>query len=108
MECPSIGVEQPGLEANHSSPSSAEVKNEWSHNSTSFICTDGMCRGDFILTYLHAYIIIYISKVAILSVVCKEKSAFFSNSILPIQAVQSPSFSYSIKNPFNILSPLIH
>jgi hypothetical protein len=28
------GVKRPGLEADHSSPSSAEVKNEWSYTST--------------------------------------------------------------------------
>ena len=50
MECLSVGVEQPGHEANHSSPSSAEDKNERGYNSTSFICIDGMCRGGFILT----------------------------------------------------------
>jgi hypothetical protein len=30
----SMGVKQPGREADHSLPSSAEVKNEWSHTST--------------------------------------------------------------------------
>jgi hypothetical protein len=50
MECLSVGVEQPGHEANHSPPSSAEVKNEWSKNATSFIGIDDMCRGGFTLT----------------------------------------------------------
>jgi len=50
MECLSVGVEQPWHEANHSSPSSAEGKNEWGYNSTSFICIDGMCSGGCTLT----------------------------------------------------------
>jgi hypothetical protein len=31
---PSLVVKRPGCEADHSPPSSAEVKNEWSYNST--------------------------------------------------------------------------
>jgi hypothetical protein len=30
----SLGVKRPGSEADHSPPSSAEVKNAWSHTST--------------------------------------------------------------------------
>jgi hypothetical protein len=30
----SLGVKQPGREADHSPPSSAEIKNEWSYTST--------------------------------------------------------------------------
>jgi hypothetical protein len=30
----SLGIKQPGHEANHSPPSSAEVENAWSHTST--------------------------------------------------------------------------
>jgi hypothetical protein len=33
-EVPSLGVKMPGREADHSPPSSAEVKNVWSYNST--------------------------------------------------------------------------
>jgi hypothetical protein len=38
----SQGVKQPGHEADHSPLSSAEVKNIWSHASTSLICLHGM------------------------------------------------------------------
>jgi len=33
-EAPSLGVKRPGCEADHSPPSSAEVKNAWSYTST--------------------------------------------------------------------------
>jgi hypothetical protein len=33
-EALSLGVKRPGIEADHSPPSSAEVKNEWSYTST--------------------------------------------------------------------------
>jgi hypothetical protein len=38
----SLGVKWPGLEADHSHPSSAEVKNVWSYTSTSPIHLHGM------------------------------------------------------------------
>ena len=38
------GVKWPGPEADHSFPSSAEVKNEWSCTSTHFICRRGVGR----------------------------------------------------------------
>jgi hypothetical protein len=38
----SLGVMQPGREANHSPPSSAEVKNAWSYTSTPAIRLHGM------------------------------------------------------------------
>jgi hypothetical protein len=37
----SPGVKWPGREADHSPPSSTEVKNAWSYNSTSRICLHG-------------------------------------------------------------------
>jgi hypothetical protein len=36
---------QPGHEADHSPPSSANVKNSWSYNSTAPICLHGMVLG---------------------------------------------------------------
>jgi hypothetical protein len=36
------GVKRPGREADHSSPSSAEVKNAWSYTSTAPICLHGV------------------------------------------------------------------
>jgi hypothetical protein len=36
------GKARPGNEADHSPPSSAEVKNAWSYTSTPLICFDGM------------------------------------------------------------------
>jgi hypothetical protein len=38
----SLGVKQPGRGADHSNPSSAEVKNEWSYTSTTSIHVHGM------------------------------------------------------------------
>jgi hypothetical protein len=38
----SLGVKQPGREADHSPPSSAEVKNAWSYTSTPSIRLHGM------------------------------------------------------------------
>jgi hypothetical protein len=38
----SLGVKRPGSEADHSPPSSAEVKNTWSYTSTSAICLHGV------------------------------------------------------------------
>jgi hypothetical protein len=38
----SLGVKRPGREANHSPPSSAEVKNAWSCTSTPPICLHGV------------------------------------------------------------------
>jgi len=53
----SLGVKPPGSEADHSPPSSAEVKNAWSYTSTSPIRFHGvvlsMARGKI---YLHLYI----------------------------------------------------
>jgi hypothetical protein len=38
----SVGVKRPGREADHSPPSSVEVKNEWSYTSTPPVCLHGM------------------------------------------------------------------
>jgi len=38
----SLGVKQLGHEADHSPPSSAEVKNAWSYTSTQPICLHGV------------------------------------------------------------------
>jgi hypothetical protein len=40
-----LELKQPGHEVNYSSSSRAGVKNEWSNNSTPFICLCGMDRG---------------------------------------------------------------
>jgi hypothetical protein len=41
------GVKRPGREVNHSPPSSAEVKNEWSYTSTPPICLHCVDRENF-------------------------------------------------------------
>jgi hypothetical protein len=38
----SLGVKQPGSEADHSPPSSAKVKNVWSYTPTPLICLHGV------------------------------------------------------------------
>jgi hypothetical protein len=38
----SLGVKRPGREADHSPPSSAEIKNEWSYTSTPPTCLHGV------------------------------------------------------------------
>ena len=40
----------PGLEADHSLASSANVKNEWSHSSIPPVCLHGVDRENFTLT----------------------------------------------------------
>jgi hypothetical protein len=42
--CSFPGVKRPGREVNHLPPSSAEVKNVWSHTSTPPICLHGLDR----------------------------------------------------------------
>jgi len=42
QEVPSLGVKRPGREADHSHPSTAEVKNAWSHTSTQPVCFHGV------------------------------------------------------------------
>jgi hypothetical protein len=46
------GLQRPGREVNHSPPSSAEVKNEWSHTSDPPICLHGVNRDNFTFTLL--------------------------------------------------------
>ena len=51
----SLGVKRPGLEVDHSSPSTAEVMNEWRYTSNHPTCLHGV-DGDnftFIYTMLH-------------------------------------------------------
>jgi hypothetical protein len=54
---PSLGVKQPGREADHSPPSSAEVKNAWSYTSTPQYLFMGWClvkhRDNFTFFYLY-------------------------------------------------------
>jgi hypothetical protein len=42
-------VKRPGREANHSPPSSAEVKNEWSHTHNPPVYLNGVDRDNFTL-----------------------------------------------------------
>jgi hypothetical protein len=44
---PFPGVKRPGRDVNHS-PSSVEVKNEWSYTSTPIICLHGVDMDNFI------------------------------------------------------------
>jgi len=44
-----LGLEQPGYEVNHSSPSIAEVKNGWSSSSTLAVSPHGMDRDKLYL-----------------------------------------------------------
>jgi len=44
-------VKRPECEINHSSPSSAEVKNKWCYTSTSPICLQGVYRENFTFFY---------------------------------------------------------
>jgi hypothetical protein len=51
----SLGVKRPGREADHSPPSSAESKNEWSYTSTPYYASMEWClkhRDNFTLLYL--------------------------------------------------------
>jgi hypothetical protein len=44
-----LGVNRPVREADHSVPSSAEIKNEWSYTPTPPTCLHGVERGSFIM-----------------------------------------------------------
>jgi len=46
---PSTGTKQPGHKANHSPPSRAEVKKEWSYTSTPYMCPHYVDRDNFTL-----------------------------------------------------------
>jgi hypothetical protein len=41
-----LGIKRPGCEADHSPPSSAQVENAWSYNSTPPICLHGVVLSD--------------------------------------------------------------
>jgi len=41
------GIKRPGLEVNHSPPSSAKVKNEGNHTSTTAVCLNDVYRDNF-------------------------------------------------------------
>jgi hypothetical protein len=45
------GVKRPGREVDHSPPSKAEVKNEWSYTSISAICLNDFDRDNFTSLY---------------------------------------------------------
>ena len=44
------GVKWPGLEADHSPPHNAKMKNDWSYNSTNATCLNGAQRDIFTFT----------------------------------------------------------
>ena len=46
-------IKQPGHDVDHSHPSSAEVKNEWSYTSAPHICVHGVDRDTFALLLLY-------------------------------------------------------
>jgi hypothetical protein len=48
-----------GHEVDHSPPSSAKVKNEWSHTTTHLICLNGMDRDNFTLLLHNTFNILY-------------------------------------------------
>ena len=50
-------VKQPGRESDHSAPSSAEVKNEWSYTSTPLTCLHGLGSD---LTYIQTFSLRYL------------------------------------------------
>ena len=49
--CSIEGVNRPGREADHSPASSAEVRNEWKHSSTTHICIHGMYWSDCTVSF---------------------------------------------------------
>lgn len=48
----SLGIKQPGSEADHLFPSCATVKNKWSHTFTPPVCFHDIYRDTFILTFM--------------------------------------------------------
>jgi hypothetical protein len=52
----SLGVKRPGREADHSPPSSAEVKNAWSYTSIPLICLHGLVLSQSTGTTLPLYL----------------------------------------------------
>jgi hypothetical protein len=53
------GVKWPGCKSNHSLPTIAEVKNEWSYNFTSHICLMEFTKKSLILIYYYNYYYYY-------------------------------------------------
>jgi len=49
------GAKRPGREADHSSPSNAEVKNEWSHASTPLYALMAWTEASFPFLFLGAF-----------------------------------------------------
>jgi len=45
-----LGIKWPECEADHTSPSSAEVRNDWQYISAPAVCLHGMDRDNFTLT----------------------------------------------------------
>jgi hypothetical protein len=74
---PSLEVRRPGREADHSPPSSAEVKNAWSYTSTPQYVFMTWClvkhRDNFTFTFILYYIILYYNTVLYYS---KKQSPF--------------------------------
>jgi len=66
---PLPGIRQPGCEVNHSTPSSAEVKNGWSDISLP-VCLHGMERDTFTFTFYRLFSIVLKSHGAIHFTVC--------------------------------------
>jgi hypothetical protein len=50
-------VKRAGRDVNHSSPSSAEFKNEWSYTSALLICLHGLYRDNFTFTFIPATVL---------------------------------------------------
>jgi len=52
------GVELPGHEVDHPSPSSAKVTNEWSCNSAAPVCPHSVDRDNFTFTFrTHVFVV---------------------------------------------------
>lgn len=60
------GVKQPQHEGDHSPPSSAMVKNEWSYTSASPICLHGMDRDNDNVIFFTAQIKLCLSSCTVL------------------------------------------
>jgi hypothetical protein len=53
---PALGVQWPGHNVKHSSPSNAEVRNEWNYTSTLPVCLHGVNRENITFTFIAMYV----------------------------------------------------
>jgi hypothetical protein len=75
----SLGVKWPGHEADHSPPSSAEVKNAWSCTSTPPICLHGMVLSK---AQGQLYLFTFLTSIILFLIILQKHFTFFEHLLL--------------------------